>query len=254
MANPTKKPLTPPTADLIRAWLENSDSAVEEALLKLYARQTTDEHHTRDAKHRNHRGFSARDAKCGSKYAVWIIGMRRDHGTKPGHCLTRADHKAKAREITLRYVRQLLEEATAKHEAATQTVTVPVIVDDSAAQLDAEMDAMVQDQEADESRRVADFKMMRDDNLGKTLHAPGTKVYTSARYGFPTADSAISVHRRGGGKGFQVTIPRAEGKAANADIQGLVIGAERLDDGTPVNHVLFGRTRVWIMSEMLKKV
>ena len=114
-----KNPAAPPTQDQIRALLEASDRAVEEAILRLHARQTQDEQAARDTKHRNHRGFSAAHARTGSKYAGWIIGMRAN-GSRPGDCLKRGDHKAKARDLALRYVRQLHEEAMAKWTARAE--------------------------------------------------------------------------------------------------------------------------------------
>lgn len=113
----TKKVHTgPPTQDQIRELLDRSDHAVEEAVLRLFERQTQDEQAAKDTKHRNSQGFSAAHAKLGSKYAGWIRGMRAK-GTRPGDCLQRADHKAKARVLVRHYVRQLHEEATAKWEA-----------------------------------------------------------------------------------------------------------------------------------------
>lgn len=111
-----KTPAGPPTPEQIRELLDRSDYAVEEAVLRLFERQTRDEQAARDTRHRNSRGFSAAHARLGSKYAGWIRGMRAK-GSRPGTCLQRADHKVKARDLVRHYVRQLHEKATAKWEA-----------------------------------------------------------------------------------------------------------------------------------------
>ena len=235
----TKQPR--PTRESIRALLQRSDAAVEEALLRLHARQTTDEKRAKDAKHRNSRGFSAAHARRGSKYAEWIVGMRRDHKAQPGQGLRRQDHKDAARELVLHYVDQLLEEAEAKWDAAHASpapAPAPVRDPDEAA-----MDAMVQEAELDEARRVAEFKARRDDNLQVPAHRPGTAVTTRLRWGYRTlADLELSGTHEGDLRRIEV---RPESKP---EAHGLVVAAGRLDDGTPACRVLVGRTNAWVRS------
>lgn len=231
----------PVTQDAIRSLLQRSDAAVEEAILRLYERQTQDEKRAHDAKHRNHRGFSGRDAAKGTKYAQWIIGMRRDHKAKPGEGLRRADHKVNAREITLRYTRQLLEVASEKAVKAPATFTTQAQAD-----LDeAEMNAIVRQGELEENRRVAEFKARRDERLQYPTFTPGTKVTTKLVWGYPTKESLALAGTREGDL-IRVQIGQLNrGQTNGVTITGLVMAADRMDDGTPINRVLFNRKSVW---------
>lgn len=235
--------------DSIRVLLQHSDAAVEEALLRLYARQTQDEKQTRDAKHRNHRGFNGRDAKVGSKYAVWIIGMRRDHKAKPGNALQRPDHKTKAREIALRYTRQLLEEALEKQARLQKAVERDVVVMTDGHTDEAAMDAIAQAAELEESRRVAEFKARRDDRLQEPTFSPGVRVSTKLIWGYHAIeDLALSGTREGDRVRVQIG-PTATGDVTHT---GLVVAAGRLGDGTPANRVLFDGKSVWVRSLSLR--
>lgn len=244
--------------DSIRALLLQSDTAVEEALLRLYARQTQDEKQTRDAKHRNHRGFNGRDAKAGSKYAVWIIGMRRDHKAKPGTCLQRPDHKVKAREIALRYTRQLLEEALEKRARQQKAAAHDVATTTSCAAADeAVMNAIVQAAELEEAHRVAQFKAWRDERLQEPTFVPGARVATKLIWGYSTiAELALSGTYEGDIVRVAIgKVPQASGAEwGNVVHTGLVMAAGRMDDGTPVNRVLFGGKSVWVRSFSLQRV
>ena len=96
----------------IRKLLNESNTAVERAIVAIFDRQTADEKATSDTRHTNRRGFSACHAKRGSYYGRWV---------KSGKRLT-GDHLTKAREIALHYVSQLLDIAT------TKTVKSPAAV------------------------------------------------------------------------------------------------------------------------------
>lgn len=91
----------------IKALLERSDKAVERAMVVLYERQTRDEKAASDTKYQNQQGFSAFHAQAGSYYARLVMGGRALYGKS----------LAKARKMSLRYTRQLLD---AKREKAAK--------------------------------------------------------------------------------------------------------------------------------------
>jgi len=246
----------PVTQDSIRSLLLRSDAAVEEALLRLYERQTQDEKQTRDAKHRNHRGFSGRDAAKGTKYAQWILGMRRDHGANPGEGLRRADHKTSAREITLRYTRQLLEVVTEKAAKASPTRDVVVLTDADAFADEAAMDAIVRKGELEENRRVAEFKARRDERLQEPAFAPGTRVTTRLFWGYNTlAELELSGTIEGDHVRVRIgTVTDPGSERGNVVHTGLVMAAGRMDNGTAANRVLFRGKSVWVRTFSLQRV
>ena len=55
--------------------LRSNDLAVERAILRLYQLQTEDEANSSKTKHKNNRGFSASDAKAGSLFAQFLMGL-----------------------------------------------------------------------------------------------------------------------------------------------------------------------------------
>lgn len=87
------------TQNHIRELLLVNDEAVERAILAIFRNQTDDEKSARVTKYQNGRGFTAAHAKLGSYYARWLAAGNKFSGT----------HKAKARKMALRYVRQLCE-------------------------------------------------------------------------------------------------------------------------------------------------
>lgn len=90
--------------DYIRWLLTMNDKAVERAIVAIYQRQTADEQSAGDTKHSNGIGFNGADARLGSYYARWILSGRNLTG----------NHLVKARNMSHKYVRQLVEIATAR--------------------------------------------------------------------------------------------------------------------------------------------
>lgn len=85
----------------IVALINSNDRAVEKAMVAIYNRQTVDEKVEKTTKHNNTVGFSAPDAGKGTYYAKWVLS---------GYKLT-GKHLAKARELAVKYRRQLTKEA-----------------------------------------------------------------------------------------------------------------------------------------------
>lgn len=102
----------------IKRLLLTNDRAVERAMVVLFERQTASEQSAHSTTESNGRGFSAFDAKSGTYYAQWVMSGRR----LSGRFLT------KARVMSLRYARQLLEVAEAKQAAKEERAA---IIDDS---------------------------------------------------------------------------------------------------------------------------
>lgn len=88
--------------DYIKWLLTMNDRAVERAIVAIYRRQTADEQSAGDTKHSNGIGFNGADARLGSYYARWILS---------GRSLT-GNHLVKARTMSHKYVRQLVQIAT----------------------------------------------------------------------------------------------------------------------------------------------
>jgi hypothetical protein len=97
--------------ETIRALLVSNDRAVERAIIVIFNRQTSDEQQGGHTSHHNGRGFSAFDAGSGTYYARWI--QRGNHLT--------GKHLVNARKMSLRYVRQLVEEAELKAASSQST-------------------------------------------------------------------------------------------------------------------------------------
>lgn len=95
------------TPDYIKWLLTMNDRAVERAIVAIYNRQTADEQTVGDTKHSNGVGFNGADARLGTYYAKWILSGRNLTG----------NHLVKARLMSHKYVRQLVEIATEKMEA-----------------------------------------------------------------------------------------------------------------------------------------
>ncbi len=55
--------------------LSRSDAAVERAIIRLFELQTMDEQEQADTKYDNDLGFCCTDAKAGTRFARWLLGM-----------------------------------------------------------------------------------------------------------------------------------------------------------------------------------
>jgi len=244
MQGTSKRPLVKPTRELIERKLNESDAAVEEAILRIYERQTADEKSSKDTRHDNQRGFSCRDVKLGSKYAQWIKGMR-EKGAQPGTCLRRQDHRDAARAISLRYTRQLLEEAEAKYAAAI--AARPPITDDPDLDEERRMQWLEQQAEREESRQVAEFKMRRDEQLQLMgLFKPGALVNCNgSRYGFDTFEDLVS-----GDYNRSKTFSRK----SPLDFLGRGIVVETRANGAnaPGVRVMFSKATLWVQANWLE--
>ena len=63
------------TRDEIDAKLRASDQAVEAAIIRLFELQTAGEQRTAGTHCQNAEGFNAADAKAGTRFARWLLGM-----------------------------------------------------------------------------------------------------------------------------------------------------------------------------------
>lgn len=99
--------MTAMTKEKIRDLLLTSPYCVERAMVVLYERQTETEKSVSSTMVQNARGFSSSDASNGSYYARWVLSGRRLTGA----------FLDKARNMSLKYTRQLLEAAEAKAAA-----------------------------------------------------------------------------------------------------------------------------------------
>ena len=63
------------TRDEINTILQNSDVAVERAMVRLFELQTAGEQRVAHTTHQNDEGFCAADAKAGTRFARWIQGF-----------------------------------------------------------------------------------------------------------------------------------------------------------------------------------
>lgn len=106
------------TPELVREWLLVDNGMVERAVLALFDRQTSDERETEDTVYKNHKGFSAADARRLSKAAKWLIGGNHIDGW----------HLAEARKRVLKYARQLC-----------------IVISENQAQVQAEQDMVIYD-------------------------------------------------------------------------------------------------------------
>jgi hypothetical protein len=90
--------------DYIDFLLCTRNVAVERAILAIYERQTLDEKACSDTKHRNGIGFTGADARLGTYYAKWILSGKHLSGR----------HLENARQMSRKYIRQLVDIATSK--------------------------------------------------------------------------------------------------------------------------------------------
>jgi len=107
----------------INELLDRNDIAVMRGIVRLFELQTADEVSTAQTKHENSVGFSAADAKAGTRMARWLLGMNdRNEVRYPPkdlrhplcqNILGRYAHGGtvmqRARKITLKHSRQLVD-------------------------------------------------------------------------------------------------------------------------------------------------
>jgi hypothetical protein len=245
-----------PTPEQIRALLsagdERSDRAVEEALLRLHARQTTDEQRARDTKYRNNRGFSAAHARKGSKFASWITDMRRD-GAVPGKAFRSRAKLEEARALALHYVGQLHEEAVAKFESKRSSEPPAAGVAEPLPQVfahgldpktgncrcgemwlrdDGECETViVQRNDRIDSERAARAKLYHDRRLALSGQKPGTLIKLDS------TDPPF---------GYRVMTDVALREPVQPTrFDGIVLEVSRLRDGTAVSRVALGSSVLW---------
>ena len=119
------------TRDQIDNILRTNDRAVERAILRLFELQTADEQNATSTKHDNGRGFRSSDARAGTRFARWLLGMNDRNVVKYAKKLLtnpKADRIFinycrkgervidRARRIALTHSRQLVEIANAKEQ------------------------------------------------------------------------------------------------------------------------------------------
>ena len=111
------------TRDEINDLLNRNDIAVMRGIVRLFELQTSDEVSSAQTKHENSVGFSAADAKAGTRMARWLLGMNdRNEVRYPAKdlrhplcqkILGRYAHGGtvmqRARKITLKHSRQLVD-------------------------------------------------------------------------------------------------------------------------------------------------
>jgi len=100
------------TEEKIVELLNRSQRAVERAIVVIYERQTKSEKLCSDTISRNDVGFSGCDAHRGSYYADWV--MHGKHFT--------GEHLVKARKLTIKYRKQLVDAAIKKALASAEAV------------------------------------------------------------------------------------------------------------------------------------
>jgi len=111
------------TRDEINHLLRTNDRAVEAAILRLFALQTTDEQRETTTKYHNTVGFSSADAFPGTRFARWLQGMNNKNQVRfapkslshPRAQIVFARYcrngsvMARARQIALKHSRQLVD-------------------------------------------------------------------------------------------------------------------------------------------------
>jgi hypothetical protein len=117
------------TRPQINTLLEESDNAVERAIIRLFTMQNDDEQRYATTNVQNDRGFGAADAKAGTRFARWLQGM--DNKNVKRYAPKRLSHSGadrifgryckggesvmdRARRIALKHSRQLMEYANAE--------------------------------------------------------------------------------------------------------------------------------------------
>ena len=119
--------------DQIDAILLRNDAAVERAIVVLFQRQTSDEQSSADTRHHNDRGFSCTDARAGTRFARFLLGMDDQNRVRfpkkslkhpiagrifRRYCKNGESVLGRARRIALKHSRQLAEEANLKAQGA----------------------------------------------------------------------------------------------------------------------------------------
>jgi hypothetical protein len=126
------------TREEINEILEQSDNAVERAIIRLFTMQNEDEQRYATTNTHNDRGFGAADARAGTRFARWLLGMD-NKNVKRYQPKRLSNYKAnrifgryckgdesvmdRARRIALKHSRQLMEYANAKLDEADKVNT-----------------------------------------------------------------------------------------------------------------------------------
>ena len=128
----------PYTRQDIDAMLENSDRAVERAIIRLFTMQNEDEQQWATTNAQNDRGFGAADARVGTRFARWLQGMDNKNVVRyekkslnhpragrifGRYCQNGGTVMDRARKIALKHSRQLMEYANTQAE---QQVSKPM--------------------------------------------------------------------------------------------------------------------------------
>jgi hypothetical protein len=124
------------TRDEIDEILRHRDAAVERAMVALFRLQTTDEQLQADTEVRNDVGFSMTDARAGTRFARWVLGMddnnvkryapkslnhpRASHIFRK-YCKKHASPMDRARAIALKHSQQLTDIANGELEVPTRS-------------------------------------------------------------------------------------------------------------------------------------
>ena len=117
------------TRDEINEILRTNDKAVEKAIIRLFERQNDDEQQYATTNTQNSRGFASCDARAGTRFARWLLGMN-DRTVKKYQAKSLSHPKAytifrsycrhgegvmdRARRIALKHSKQLVEIANDK--------------------------------------------------------------------------------------------------------------------------------------------
>ena len=112
------------TRDEINNILRTNDTAVERAIVRLFERQNQDEQRYATTNTHNNRGFASCDARAGTRFARWILGMddknRKKFPAKSlkhakaqrvfrNYCYNGENVMGRARRIAIKHSRQLVE-------------------------------------------------------------------------------------------------------------------------------------------------
>jgi len=121
------------TRDEINNLLNTSDRAVERAILRLFELQTADEQSSANTNHQNGQGFCSSDARAGTRFARWLLGM--DDSNRVRYAKKSLSHPragrifgryckdgetvlGRARRIAVKHSQQLVDHANANAQPA----------------------------------------------------------------------------------------------------------------------------------------
>lgn len=133
------------TRDEINEMLRTNDKAVERAIVRLFELQNADEQRFATTNVHNGRGFASCDARAGTRFARWILGMDDNNRKKfpakslnhpraqrvfRNYCRRGEGVIGRARRIALKHSKQLVDIANAGNEeklAAAKPIPMPKI-------------------------------------------------------------------------------------------------------------------------------